>query len=153
MRALAYMLSVPASATETMKADLAGIVVEIMQEPEFESDPAVSIAAMTAAYRLSFLPAGRQQLLEKLTPASSAAMIEMSLKVLEDDNSETGGMLVAGLLTLFKAAQKGLPDARISLDQPACQHCKHGIIKLTCQRKDFFSTFLQSQHLACDSCQ
>ena len=107
IRALAFMTSVPASAAETIKADLTGLLVKAMQEPEVGSDKFVLGVVLTALYRLSVLPDGRQQLLQKLTPASSAVMIEMSLKVLEDDKLRSpggAGMASAGIPCLAQSS-------------------------------------------------
>ena len=91
---LAYMLRVPDSGI--IKTDLAGTLMRLLQGEHFLSLPGVSSSVTTALYRYSALPAGRLQLLQQLTPAGSAAMVDKSLQMLEDrDSTDPGGLLVA----------------------------------------------------------
>ena len=83
IQTLYYMLREPAAAADIIKADLAGLVVQIMQGPSLKSVTGFSAIVLNSLHGFSCQPQGRQQLLDRLTPDSVRVMIELSLDALE----------------------------------------------------------------------
>ena len=101
IQTLGHMMHVPPAAADVIKADLAGLLLQILPGPL--SEP----FRMTAAYLLYFFscqPASRQQLLEKLTPDSAKAVIDLSLKSLEAPDYDHAALVVAAGVVCCRAA-------------------------------------------------
>lgn len=96
--ALNWMFSVPAAAAEIVKADPAGLLLQIMQDPSFESIDNLDAAVMCSLWHLNCQPAGRQQLLLQLTPDSCRVVIQMALKYLESPPDHEACVCAAGEL-------------------------------------------------------
>ena len=77
------MLHEPAAEADIMKADLAGLVLQLLQGPSLKSVAGLSTVVLNSLYGFSCQPAGRQQLLQKLTPNSARIMIDLSLEYVE----------------------------------------------------------------------
>lgn len=90
---LARMLHVPAAAADINKADLAGLLLQILQGPSFPES--FCDTAANALYFFCSRPAGRQQLLEKLTPDSAKSLIDLSLKFFEAPEYNHSALIVA----------------------------------------------------------
>lgn len=78
-----------------MKADLAGLVLQLMQGPSIQSVAGLSTTVLNSLYGFSCQPAGRQQLLQKLTPDSARIMIDLSLEYLEAPTACHAALVVA----------------------------------------------------------
>lgn len=89
------MLREPAAEAHIIKADLAGLVLELMQGPSLQSVAGLSTVVLNSLYGFSCQPAGRQQLLDKLTTDSSRIMVDLSLKYLEAPNPCHASLVVA----------------------------------------------------------
>lgn len=89
---LRLMLYEPAAAADIIKADLAGLVLQIMQGPSLESSIATVINFL---YHFSKQPTGRQQLLLKLTPDIARSMIDTCLKCLEAPQYDEPALIIA----------------------------------------------------------
>lgn len=87
IQTLYYMLREPAAAADIIKADLAGLVVQIIQGPSLKSVAGFSTIVLNSLHGFSCQPEARQQLLDRLTPDSARVMIELSLDALEDPNA------------------------------------------------------------------
>lgn len=83
MQTLFYMLREPAAAADIIRADLAGLVLQVMQGPSLKSVTGFPTIVINSLYGLSCQPEGRQQLLDRLTPDSARIMLELSLDALE----------------------------------------------------------------------
>lgn len=89
------MLREPAAEADIVKADLAELVLQLMQGPSLESVDGLSPFLLNALYGLSCRPAARQQLLDKLTTHSCGIMVDLSLKQLEAPNAYHAALVVA----------------------------------------------------------
>ena len=89
---LSQMLYEPAAAADIIKADLAGLVLQIMQGPSLESSVLIVIHFLN---HFSKQPTGRQQLLLKLTPDIARSMIDMCLKRLEAPQYDEPALIIA----------------------------------------------------------
>ena len=92
METLGRMMHVPAAAADIIKADLAGLVLQILQGPSSES---FHVTAANSLYFFCCQPASRQQLLEKLTPDSASVVIDLSLKLLEAPDYDQSALDIA----------------------------------------------------------
>ena len=98
IEALNWMFIDPAASTEMVKADLAGLLLQIVQDPALELTRPLDAAVMCGLWHLNRQPAGRQQLLQQLTPDSCRVMIDLSLKYLEDPPDHDALACAAGKL-------------------------------------------------------
>ena len=89
---LCHMLHVPAAAADIIKADLAGLMLQILQGSSFES---FHLTAANFLYLFSCQPAGRQLLLEMLTPDSAKPIIDLSLELLEAPDYNHSDLAIA----------------------------------------------------------
>ena len=89
---LGRMLYVPAAASDIIKADLVGLVLQILQGPFLKP---FCVTAANSLYFFSCQPAVRQQLVEKLTPDSAKAVIELCLKLLEAPDDDHAALVIA----------------------------------------------------------
>lgn len=95
---LGWMFRVPAAAAEMVKADLAGTLLQIIQDPCMDVIHQLDAAVMGCLWLLNRQPAGRQQLLQQLTPDSCRVLIELSLKHLEAQVNHHALICAAGEL-------------------------------------------------------
>lgn len=117
------MLREPAAESDIIKAGLAGVVLQLIQGPSLQSVAGLSTVVLNSLYGFSCQPAGRQQLLEKLTTDSSRIMIDLSLKHLESPHPCHAALVVAAgenVWTLLLCSCRSLIALWIILD-PAKQ--------------------------------
>lgn len=89
---LSHVLQQPPVAADIIKADLAGLVLQIMQGP---SSASFDAPAVNFLYAFSKQPTGRQQVLEELTPDTARSMIDLSLKYLEASEYDHSALVIA----------------------------------------------------------
>ena len=89
------MLREPAAEAHIITADLAGLVLQLMQGPSLQSVVGLPTVVLYNLHGFSCQPAGRQQLLDKLTPDSSRIVIDLSLKYLETPNACHAALIAA----------------------------------------------------------
>ena len=122
---LARMLHVPAAAADINKADLAGLLLRILQGPSLES---FRDTAANALYFFCSQPAGRQQLLEKLTPDSAKSLIDLSLKFFEAPEYNRSALIVAtgdilcSLLSCSCSVIQSLSEEELYRDSSNCSY-------------------------------
>lgn len=95
---LGCMFRVPAATAEMVKADLAGSLLQIMQDPHLDDVHQLDAAVMGDLCLLNRQPAGRQQLLQQLNPDSCRVLIQLCLKHLEAPVNHAALVCAAGEL-------------------------------------------------------